>query len=225
MQYRAKPGTLEPMRSFGNLLLLGSLPLLALACSADAPMDADASGQARFDGGGLTIPDAQAVRPDAQTTGGPDAMVQVQCDGDDTEPNDIQQEAQAQPTTNDCDYDADNPVEGEGGSILGSVISGNEDWFTFDATDASLCQFGPSVEVIGNVRVCMILACNAGGTELTCPSGTTDVGGGQLGCCGEAGFAVEGYNCATTDEASNVDVQVTALSTDTCEVYTVNYSF
>ena len=226
MQYGAKPGTLQPMRSFGNLLLLGSLPLLALACSADAPMDADASGQARFDGGGLTIPDAQAVRPDAQTTGGPDAMVQVQCDGADTEPNDIQQEAQALPTIDECDYDADNPVAGEGGSLAGSVISGNEDWFTFDAEDTfSLCEVDPSVEVIGNVRVCMIFACTAGGTELTCPSGTTDVGGGQLGCCGEAGFAVEGYNCATTDEDSKVHVQVTALSTDTCEAYTVNYSF
>tara|TARA_R110002073_G_scaffold241497_3_gene403346 strand:+ start:33816 stop:34382 length:567 start_codon:yes stop_codon:yes gene_type:complete len=188
-------------------------------------MDADASGQPRVDGGGLTIPDAQGVRVDAQPGTSPDAMVQVTCDGEDTEPNNVQGDAQGLPTSDDCDYDPKDPVPGEGGSIAGSVISGNEDWFTYAATDFAFCQVDPSVEVIGNVRVCMILACNSGGTQLTCPSGTTEVGGEQLGCCGDAAFAIEGYDCDTNDEASKVDIQVTALSPNTCENYTINYSF
>ena len=216
------------MRSFGKVVSLLCLPVLALACSADAPMDADASGQPRVDGGGLTIPDAQGVRADAQPGTSPDAMVQVTCDGADTEPNNVQGDAQGLPTINECDYNTDNPVAGEGGSIAGSVISGNEDWFTYETDDTFRfgCRVDPNVEVIGNVRVCMILSCNEGTTELSCPAETTAVGGGQIGCCGEAAFAVEDFNCTgTTDEDSKVDLQVTALSPDTCENYTINYSF
>jgi hypothetical protein len=206
------------MRSLGNLVALLSLPVLALACSADSPMDADASGQNLTDGGGLTIPDAQAVRPDSRTVGAPDAIPQVTCDGADTEPNNVQLDAVILPAITDCDD--------EGGSFAGSVISGNEDWFTFDTSDSALCNVGPEVNLVGNVQVCLLFACNEGTLDLTCPKGTTAPGGGADGCCGNSSFVVADYNCVDTgDEASKVHGQVTALSTNTCETYTIDFNF
>ncbi len=216
------------MRLFGKLaLLFVSLPL-AVACSADSPMDADASGQALTDGGGITIPDAQGVRPDGQSSNDPDAMVQVTCKGADTEPNNVQLEAENLGEINDCDYDPQDPVEGEGGVFEGSVISGDEDWFAFNATDGVLCSTNPSALITGNVQVCLSFVCtNGDGTlELTCPDGTTEAGGGLQGCCGTSSFEITDYNClGTLNEASQTHGQVTALSTDTCEAYSVAYHF
>ncbi len=219
------------MRSVGQfLVLLGTSSLLALGCSANAPMSPDAAGgggTADARGGG-NFPDAQNVRPDANTGGGPDAMVQVECEGDDTEPNDTQLGAQMLPNSTDCDYDPKNPVPGEGGLISGAVISGNEDWFTYSAEDVTGCAIDPHLVLVGNVQVCMLFNCLEGDTELTCPNGTTAVGGGQIGCCGDSSFDVEDYNCTgivNFDESSQVHLQVTPLSTDTCETYTIEYSF
>jgi len=193
-----------------------------MSCSAEATTPgADGSPQLLNDARtGNGIPDASSgIRPDAmEQPPQPDAMTTVDCTGADTEPNDSQGQATGQAAITDCDN--------EGGSAAGSVISGNEDWFTFDASDTSLCSLGPEVTITGNVQACLYLTCTSGTTEVGCPGGTTSAtANGAPGCCGTSSFVLDSFNCTGTLSDDTTDhIQVTATSTDTCEQYTVAYN-
>ncbi len=194
-----------------------ALLLACTGCSADATTGADARITIVADARGSGRVDARGIRPDANL-GQPDAM--VPCEGADTEPNDTLLEATSQGTISDCDE--------EGGTAAGSTIAGNEDWFTFDATDntSDFCSINPTVTFTGNVQLCLYFACNEGNVELTCPGGTTTAISGPAGCCGTSGFEITEYNCAgTTSEASRVHMQVSATSDQICEEYTIAYNF
>lgn len=210
----------------GLVVSLGLLPLsllaLATGCTEATPPGADARATGPDARTGNGIPDASGIRPDAMTGNQPDAMPMVECMGADSEPNDSKAQATNQGTISDCDD--------EGGSATGSVISGNEDWFTFDATDNTidLCSINPTATITGNVQACLYFECNSGSLDLGCPTGTMPqgAGGGPTGCCSANSFEVSDYNCTgTASEASQVHIQITATSTDTCEEYTVAYHF
>ncbi len=152
---------------------------------------------------------------------------QVVCDGADTEPNDTQLAATS--------LSVDPLSCGDGasaGTIPGSVVSGNEDWFTVDVDDGNLCAVDPFFSIVGNVQVCAFFTCLQGDNALdsndfVCPDGDSTPSGDN-GCCTQGGFDMPNstIDCVgTTSEDLKVDVQITAISTDTCEEYTVSYHF
>lgn len=221
MQCESKPDIMMRMRPIAVATLLASA---LIACSAAENSEPDArTGNGIPDASANGTPDAQRIRPDAQSNPAPDAMPQIdECIGADTEPNNTQLSATS------LHNDPITCVDGSGGDVAGSVISGDEDWFTYDSEDNINCQVNPTISIVGNVQVCAYYTCLAGDQQLdlTCPAGDS-IASGNNGCCTEGGFEItqSNYNClGTIDEASTTHFQVTALSTNVCESYTISYN-
>lgn len=190
--------------------------LLCCSCSTATEETSDADAGTGADASTLPGPADAAlpIRPDAQTMQ-PDAMPSCP---DPSESNDTPQTATMLNDINDCDNN--------GGSLSGASINLDEDWFTFVGSDAALCTVNPAVSFTGNVRVCMYFECTNGTADVTCPADTVPPGSGPEGCCGTSDFTIGDFNCVgpISDDAT-VLIQVSALSSDVCESYSVDYHY
>ena len=213
---------LASFQSTIRTLFWTSVAALALGCSADAASP-DAAGGGLFD--------ARTPRIDAEPFEIPDGNVSVP-DGmpgcpDPNEPN----ETSAAAFSLSVDPISDSTsAAAPAGTVTGSALGSDLDWYTYEGSDDLGPSVNPSVEVVpaDKLEVCMFFDCiNPGSPRaFTCPVGSTAASDGDLtGCCSNNGFIVDGVDCTGISDDANVYIRVKAVAADVCEGYSVSYSY
>jgi len=145
---------------------------------------------------------------DGGIDGGIDAGVDAGCSNPD-EPNDERADAVSIGMASDRD---DYPK----GNVVGALVEGDEDWFSFTVEDQIGGTTGPRVDYRGPDEICLYYECDSGDGEITCDEGEAD---GE-GCCSASRVKL-GLDCSGLDESGTVFVQVRTDATPTC----ANYDF
>jgi hypothetical protein len=114
--------------------------------------------------------------------------------------------------------------------VAATLFGPETDWYTYPGGEVFMCPERPAAQVATDVvaDVCVYLECTSGGdvVNLVCADGSTDATSPdqRLGCCGQDGAGVAGYDCSGFG-GKDVDVWISVgTAEETCSDYAMSYA-